>query len=144
MSASFQEVVAEHHTDSDAVLVANREPCISIAYDEQANVHGRSFTVATPDEVRELDLRDSWIMAVLLCPGDDTEALAAWALEQEIDPRRIVFYLHTDTDPRDALGAWEEAELPVHATWTIENWRQLHKHFGAAWNVRVYDDFRRT
>lgn len=142
MSASFQDVVAEHHTDSDAVLVATREPCISIAYDEQANVHGRSFTIATPGELADLELRDSWLMAVLLCPGDGTEALAHWVREEARDPRRIVFYFHTDTDPRSALGAWQAADLPVHATWTIDDWKQLHKHFGAAWNVRVYDDFR--
>lgn len=141
---SFRDVVAKHHTDSSAVLVANREPCISIALDEDANVHGRSFLHASPDDLDELELEDSWIMAVLLCAGDTTEHLANWSLEEDRDPRRVVFYVHTDTDPRAALEAWHEAGLPVHSTWTIENWRQLHKHFGAAWNVRVYDDFRQA
>lgn len=58
------------------------------------------------------------------------------------DPRRVLFYLHADTDPRQALVPWHEAGLPVHSTWTVETWRELHKHLGAAWNVRIYDDFR--
>lgn len=142
MTRSFRDVVADHHTDSDAVLLASREPCISIAYDEQANVHGRSFRIVTPDALEDLDLRDSWIMAVLLCPGDDTETVATWTIDHGRDPRRIIFYFHEETDPTAALGAWRKAQLPVHATWTIRDWKELHKHFGAAWNVQVYDDFR--
>lgn len=139
---SFRDVVAKHHPDSDAVLVASREPCISIAHDEEVNVRGRSFTIASPETLEDLTLRASWLMAVLLCPGDETGQIVHWVRDNDRDPRRIIFYLHTDTDPRATLEAWHEADLPVHSAWTIEDWKQLHKHFGAAWNVRVYDDFR--
>ncbi len=138
----FRDVVAAHHGDSDSVLVAAREPCISIAHDEDANVSGRSFRIITPDELNDLELRDSRIMAVLLCPGDRTERAADWAREHDRDPRRVLFYLHPDTDPRQALAPWHDAGLPVHSIWTVANWRELHKHLGAHWNNRVYDDFK--
>lgn len=138
----FHDVVAEHHGDSDAVLVADREPCITIAYDERENVTGRSFQIVAPDELDTLDLRATWIMAVLLCPGDDAEAVRAWVEEDDRDPRRVLFYLHTDTDAREALAPWHEAGLHVHSTWTVSSWKEFHKHFGAQWNVQVFDDFR--
>lgn len=143
MTASFRDVVTEHHTESDAILVAGRAPCISIAHDEQENLAGRSFRIVKPTDLEALEVPASWKMAVLLCPGDGTEPIADWVLEGDLDLRRIIFYLHVDTDPREALMAWHGAGLHVHATWTIEDWRQLHKHFGAAWNVQIYDDFRR-
>lgn len=139
---SFRDVVVEHHTDSDAILVAAREPCLSIAHDEKAHVSGRSFRVITPEGLDEIKPRPSWIMAVLLCPGDDAGPVTTWVQDGGRDPRRVLFYLHADTDPRHALDPWHEAGLPVHSTWTIETWRQLHKHLGTAWNVRIYDDFR--
>lgn len=139
---SFRDVVATHHRDSDAVLVAGREPCITIAHDEQANVGGRRFTVVGPDRLDALELGSSWIMAVLLCAGDRTDEVADWVRTNERDPRRVVFYIHAEADARDALDAWYAAGLPVHSMWTVETWRELHKHFGAAWNLRVFDDFR--
>lgn len=138
----FRDVVAAHHRDSDAVLVAAREPCISIAYDERENVAGRSFRLVEPGRLGELSLRPSWIMAVLLCPGDDAARIADWVRAENQDPRRILFYFVTGTDPRAALAPWRTAGLPVHSVWTVTNWADLHKHFGAAWNVRVFDDFR--
>lgn len=140
--ATFRDVVAAHHDDSDAVLVAAREPCITIAHAEDANVTGRSFTICRPDELADLELSDSWILAALLCPGDDAEPIARWIEAGDRDPRRVVFYLHEDADGREALTPWHDADLPVHATWTISSWKELHKHLGAAWNVRVHDDFK--
>lgn len=142
--SGFADVVRAHHGDSDGVLVAGREPCLSIAHDESTNVAGRSFQVVPPDELHELELRPSWAMAVLLCPGDGTGTVADWVRSTDRDPDRIVHYLHPDTDTRDALGAWHEAGLPIRSTWTVRDWRELHKHFGAHWNNVVHDDFRET
>lgn len=137
----FRDVVAKHHEDSDAVLVADREPCITIAHDERDNVTGRSFRIVAPNELDHLDLRLSWIAAVLLCPGNATEDVARWVRETDRDPRRVLFYLHPDTDAREALEAWHEEGLPIHSTWTVADWKELHKHLGQHWNVQVYDDF---
>lgn len=137
----FRDVVAAHHGDSDAVLVASREPCVTIAVDEAENVSGRSFQVVHPDGLPGLDLRDSWIAAVLLCPGDDAGPVAGWVEDGDRDPRRVLFYLHVDTDPRKALGPWAEAGLPVHSVWTVEDWTDLHTHLGSHWNNQVYQDF---
>lgn len=138
----FRDVVAAHHAESDAILVASREPCISIAYDERRAAKGRSFRVVDPGALGSLALRKSWRLAVLLCPGDDTELVAEWFLSGRRDARRVIFYLHPQTDARKALGAWWDADLPVVATWAVKDWKELHRHFGAAWNVRVFDDFR--
>lgn len=138
----FHDVVAEHHGDSQAFLLARSEPCITIAYDEKENVTGRSFSVVRPDELDDLEVASSWIMAVLLCPGDTSRSLAEWIQAHDRDPSRVLFYLHPDTDPIPALEPWEEAGLQVHSTWTVEDWKPLHKHFGQHWNVQIFDDFR--
>lgn len=138
----FRDLVAKHHKDSSAILVASREPCVAIAYDERVNAHGRAFQIVGPEELPSFQPPESWIMGVLLCPGDDTVGIASWADKHQIDGERIVFYIHRDTEYRAALKGWVEAGFSVHASWTIRSWRELHKHFGAAWNVRVFDDFR--
>lgn len=80
-------------------------------------------------------------MAALLCPGDHTMALRDWVLEHNHDLERIVFYLHARTEARKALKAWHDAGLPIHNTWVIRTWKELHKHFGNHWNNQVYQDF---
>lgn len=137
----FRDVVAAHHDESDAVLVASREPCISVAADEAENVPVRSFQVVEPDELGGLDLRATWIAAVLLCPGDDAGTVAAWIQEKNRDPERVLFYFHPDSDEREALSPWHKAGLPVRSVWTVEDWTDLHKHLGAHWNNQVFEDF---
>lgn len=139
---AFRDVVAAHHRDSDAVLVAAREPCVTIAEEERDHVSGRSFRVVTFEDLPGLKVRKSWIMAVLLCPGDDAGPVAAWVRSGGRDPRRVLFYLHPRTDARAALRPWHEAGLHAYAVWTVPNWKALHKHLGAHWNVRIYDDSR--
>lgn len=140
--AAFRDVVAAHHKESDAVLVAGREPCIGIARDERDKVSGRSFRVVAFADLPKLKVRKSWIMAVLLCAGDDAGAVAQWVMAGDRDPRRVIFYTHPATDLRAALAPWHAAGLHVHATWTVASWKALHKHLGAHWNVRIWDDFR--
>lgn len=140
--AAFRDVVAAHHRDSDAILVAGREPYITIAREERAKVRGRTFRVVRFDEVEGLTVRRSWAMAVLVCPGDDVAPVARWVLAGDRDPRRVVFYLHPRVDIHRALAPWHREGLQVHTMRRVTGWKQLHKHFGAHWNVRVWDDFR--
>lgn len=137
----FHDIVAKHHEGSDAVLVANREPCISIAEAEDENVTGRSFTISRPGELEGLDLGASWIMAALLCPEDTAKEVAEWIVSQDRAAHRVLFYLHPETDPQAALAPWAEAGLQIHNVWTVSTWRELHKHLGAHWNVQIFEDF---
>lgn len=139
---TFREIVAGHHRESEAVLLAGREPCITIAQDERRNVKGRRFRILNPEDLNAYIPRPSWLMAVLLCPGDDTMGLTTWAEGGGHAPERVIFYFHAETDAREALGAWHEAGKPIHSWWTIRDWKGLHRHFGEAWNVRIFDDFR--
>lgn len=138
----FSNVVRAHHKDSQGILVAEREPCISIAYDEKRNAAGRSFRIVPPDKLNDLTLKDSWCMGILLCPDDTTLKVARWFTEGGHEAHRVIFYLHHKTDARSALAAWHHAELSIHATWTIKSWRDLHKHFGNHWNNQVFLDHR--
>lgn len=54
----------------------------------------------------------------------------------------MLFYLHPRTDARASLQPWHEAGLHAYAVWTVSSWKALHKHLGAHWNVRIYEDFR--
>ncbi len=141
--STFRDVVVNHHRESDAVLIASHEPCITIANDERRKVAGRSFRVIRAEDLDAVTLQGSWILAVVLCPGDDLASLIRWVAEGDRDPRRILFYLHTTTDARAAFGEWHRAGLPIHSTWVVRDWVELHKHFGNAWNLRVFDDFRK-
>ncbi|MCA1814536.1 MAG: hypothetical protein LC624_11400 [Halobacteriales archaeon] len=140
--SDFRSVVRAHHGASEGILVAGREPCITIAQDERRSVRGRSFRIVAPEQLPLVGVGASWIMAVLLCPGDDAAPVARWVRGGGHDARRVLFYLHPDTDLRAALEPWARAGLVAGATWTVASWKQLHKHLGAHWNVRIFDDFR--
>lgn len=139
MKADFAAVVAENWRLTTGYLVVGREPCITIARDEQRHVRRRLILHAL-EEVDTLKPSGSWFMAAIVCLGDDLSDLSAWA--GQYDATRIHLYLHADAKT-EQLVPWRSAGLPLdRVDQGFTTWGSLHKVLGWDLNVRVYDDHR--
>lgn len=136
---AYAEVVRAHHEKTVGYLVASREPCIRIRDDEVASVR-RRLVPLSPEDVAELEPPDSWIMAVVLCPGDDASVIARW-LGKRRDPARVWFFAHPGVDLDAALAPLRAAGHALAQVDTVRSWRELHPLFGHALNDQVYADF---
>ncbi|MEA3190608.1 MAG: hypothetical protein QOD77_1190 [Thermoplasmata archaeon] len=133
------EIVRKHWRQAELCIVALQEPCIAIGNDELRNIE-RVIRVAGVDDLRRWTPRKSWFVAVMLCPGDQTEALGATVLELGLDPRRFHFYLHAAT-PVSSLAGWAALGLPLDAVdQDVSDWKELHKLLGVHFNIQIVDD----
>jgi hypothetical protein len=137
----LRDVIHPRRLETVWFLVAGQEPCVTFAAQDQLNQSGRTLVRLTQGEFAARALPASWAMAVVLCVGDGTAALAGWASRNKGLVPRVHFYLHRDCDPRKALRAWHDAGLPLASTWDVALWRDLSAHFGSRLNQQAHDDF---
>lgn len=138
--SGYHDVVKAYWRQTKGYVLASRQPCIRIRDDEVKHIN-RVLVAQHPDDLASLELPKSWIMAVLLCPGDSTADLAAWARKHRIQPGRVWFFLHPDTDP-EALRPWRDVGFRTDQVAFTSTWEDLHPLFGLALNDQVYADFR--
>lgn len=138
----WARVVRDNWHRTTAYLLASTRPCIEIRDDELDAVRDRRVLVGVgPKDLEDWSPSGSWMLAVILCPGDSTEHLAAWAKEHRIDETRVHFYLHPDT-PWDVLKPWDDAGFPTdRVDDDVDSWKRLHRLFGLALNDRVAKDW---
>lgn len=137
------KIASKNWGKSDLLVYAQREPCIKVQRDELANIN-RVVVALGPGQLRNFRPRHSWMAAILICKGDNTEELADIVQDGGHDPARFHFYLHKDAD-RSALKAWAAAGLPLdRVDEGIKDWKSLHKLLGIDFNVQVVDDAVRT
>ena len=138
-------LVREHWHEAEAFLVAQRPPCIEIRDDEVRHID-RLLIGGRPDDLRAWKRPASWFIAVLVCDGDDTEALTAFVRDEGMDARRVHFYLH-EAASGSALAAWRDAGLPLDRVddrvdgRPIRDWKDLHRLLGLHLNVQIVADF---
>lgn len=138
--SGYHDVVKAHWRQTKGYVLAGRQPCIQIRDDEVKRIN-RVLVATHPDDLASLKLPKSWVMAVLLCPGDTTNDLAAWARQHRIQTSRVWFFLHPRTDP-EALRPWRDAGYRTDQADVVATWKDLHPLFGLALNDQVYSDFQ--
>lgn len=139
--ANWYEVVRRHWRRTKGFLLASREPCVTIRDQELRAVLGRSLATRNPEDLAKWTPPESWILGVILCPGDRIDEVVAWLHRHKADPGRIWFYLHPATPP-ETLRPWVEAGFETDQAATVSSWRELHKLYGLALNDRVYADWK--
>ena len=140
----FVSTVRAHAFDLTGWVVASSGECLVLQRQEVATIH-RALVA-----VHERDLRAgarppgrSWLVGVLVCPGDALETLASWAGElAEEDVRRVRLYFLPGADPVKALSAWYAAGLPDPYTADVDDWPGFHRRFGLDLNQQIYLDHR--
>lgn len=137
----WYEVVREHWRETTAFLLAESDPCIEIRDAELEAIEGnRVLRGGSFADLEAWEPPASWMLAVLLCPGDSTQRLASWAAKHAIEAERVHFYLHPDTS-WEALRGWHEAGLPTdRVDDDIDSWERLHRLFGLALSERIVRD----
>jgi hypothetical protein len=136
----YAEVVRAHHAKTTAYLLAAKPACASIRAEELLRVRRRLEAIG-PEDLERLKPGKSWLLAVLLCPGDDTEALAGWAGRLPAAERdRVRFYYRRGTDLQAALRAWRDAGLGPPLAAEVRDFASFHKLFGKHLNDRVWVD----
>lgn len=138
----YAEVVRAHHRKTTGYLLATQPGCRAIRTEEVRRVRRRLLSIET-GELTGLAPTGSWLLAVLLCPGDDTRDVARWARRPPPpDRERIRFYYHPRVDLQRALGAWVEAGLGSPLAAEVRDFASSHKAFGKHLNDRVWLDYR--
>lgn len=139
---SWHEAVRRNWRRTTAFLLASTQPCITIRDEELQAIRAHRVLVGVgPDDLAGWEPGASWMLAVVLCPGDSTDALAAWARRHRIDASRVHFYLHPDA-PLKVLNGWAEGGFPTDRVDTdVDSWQRLHKLFGLALSDRIVLDW---
>lgn len=137
-----RDVIHPHRFETVGFLWAARAPCTRIVAEEVARV--RRTLVALPAGGLPPDpLPASWLLAVVVCEGDDLEAVAAWVKRRSArDRERVVLYFHPHADRVAALAPWYAAGLDDPVVGLAHDFKTFHKAFGARLNLQTYDDFR--
>lgn len=138
----LKSVIEPHLGECVAIFVANTQPCLDMSHAPPAS-GGRRTVRTTFDDLEDLELPASFAFAVILCPGDSTELLAQYAITHDIPADRFHFYHTFSTNAVTALIPFREAGLEPYSVHEITGWGQLNKHFGAAWNNLIHDQFCR-
>lgn len=141
-------IVRENWHRAQAFILAQREPCIGIRDEELRSISdNRLLAGGLPQDLDGWERPESWFIAVVVCPGDDTVAIARHVVANRLEPRRVHFYLHADASP-SALVAWRDAGLPLDRVnertqdgRPITDWASLHKLLGLHFNLQILEDF---
>lgn len=136
----WTRVVAANARSTLAFIVSGRNPnCLKMALDEVDHIN-RWMKQCLLDSL-PAELPESWFMAVIVCPGDDLEHLAAWMTKHGGD--RVRFYLHRDASPRQLAPVKNAGHGLRHVRpERYTAYGQLHKRLGWDLSDQIYEDFR--
>lgn len=122
-------------------LLASREPCLQIRDRELMAVRGRALASRDVADLARWQPPDSWLLAVIVCPGDSIDPIVEWTKRHRADPTRVRFFLHPAASP-SVLKSWQAAGYPTDRVDIVADWKELHKLFGLALNDRAYADWK--
>src|SRR5437867_950095 len=127
--SDFVATVRANHRRMRGLLWGRTGACVAVAREEVRRIRRNLVMLdSSPETPRS---RRWWLLAVLLCPGETTEAIAAWARSvKDLDFERIRFFLHTGADPVAGLAAWHAAGLPDPVTADFSTFGDFHRQFG--------------
>jgi hypothetical protein len=130
-----------HLKQTTGLVLASRGECIPIQRREIETIRNRTFRAVHLEDLTALKLPASWLLGALLCPGDETGTLAAWARRlSEPERSRLRFYAYAGTDLVEAMSDWVDADLGAVQLVEVSSWEEFHQRFGADHAIRVYQD----
>lgn len=138
------DVVRRHRFDTTGFLVAAQPNCLAIARLESQRVTGRRLKLLEAGSLpSEDDLPRSWVVAVLLCPGDTTELVADWTKRLPMGLRgRVWFYEAPGIDVVRAYDGWKQAGLGNPLADPFTDFLEFNRLFANDLNEQIYQDHR--
>lgn len=147
----YRAVIRAHMRDTMGYLFAKTGRCIDLQSWEldalkpksSTQKTGRTIVALDSKTMATLDVRGSWVLGVLLCPGDDTQEVATWAARKKLPSTdRIRFYGIGKIDVAAAFAAWYEAGFGDPDFMAIEGKpERLNHFFGQCLNDQTAQDF---
>lgn len=138
--SDYAAIVRAHHAATTGYVAAQGEDCLSIRDEEIARIRRKLEPLAL-DQLAKVDTGGSWLLGVILCPGDDVTPLARWvARSPQAVRRRVRLYAHPDVDLVDALAPWYAADLDDPRVHIVSDFATFHRRFGNDLNDQVYED----
>ncbi len=137
--ADYRAVVHPARLKTRVFVVAGTPPCIQLR-DEAARPSGRDFHTSLLGDLDSLTLPERWVMAVVLCPGDDTLTLVKWLGARRADPARVLLVFHPGTSEPAALAPWYAAGFDDPVAVAAATLRQLARPLGQFVNDWIYAD----
>lgn len=137
-----RDVIHPHRLDTVGYLLATSGPCLRIVADEVRHVK-RTLSALAPGSTPPSSRPKSWVLAILVCPGDTLQGIAPWVRGLAArDRERVYLYFHPETDIVAALAPWYASGLDDPITSLAHDFKSFHKSFGARMNLQTYLDFR--
>lgn len=137
--ARYADVVRRHQGRTRGYLLAFQVECRDIVDQEVLRIR-RTLRAIEPGGLDGI-ARGSWVLGVLLCPGDDLGALVPWARGlSAADRDRILLYHRPRTDIEEALRGWAAAGMDGPVVTPVRDFATFHKVFGKHFNDRVWLD----
>lgn len=135
------EIIRAHRLHTTCYVLAETGACLNLKAEEVRRVTGRRLLPITGASLPRR-LPRSWILAVVLCPGDLTGTLASWALRlTPADLDRILFYEAQQLPDLDATyRGWVEARLPDPNRFPVDDLAHLTRLIGLDLNRRILRD----
>ncbi len=135
----FGTVVGQHWASSIAYLQASRQPCIKIRDDEVGKIgDNRNLVAIGPGDLDQIDRSRTWVLGVILCPGDNASEVTSWVRKHRVNPGHVWFFLHSNTDMA-ALQPWADAGYPTNQVDFVADWAELHPVLGLYLSDYIYE-----
>lgn len=141
--ADYRDVVHAGRLDTRVFLLAGELPCIRLR-DEAARPEGRDYRTADLGGLEDVEPPQRFLVAAILCPGEDTEILVAWMRRRGVDAGRVFLVLHPETDAVAALAPWYEAGHADPVFVEADRWSGFAKDLGRFVNDWIYADAKGT
>lgn len=131
---SYAQGVRDGLARAQAYVLAGPESCLGPRPTDEG-----AARMVLPAHLARLEPVGSWLLAVVLCPGETAHAVTDWARGRKGADERVWFFLHPKT-PLEALRPWVAAGHRTHQVETVSSWAQLGASFATAMRDRAYAD----
>lgn len=140
---SFEEIqqIRKHRLETTGYVVLRPGNCFGLKPQDFTKVAGRRLVPLGADQPPVHPLPRSWVLVVLVCPGDDLTGLATWGAKlTRADLHRVWFYELRGQDARASYKPWVAAGLPYPPREQVDDVREFNHLFANELNIRILLD----
>lgn len=139
LDPAAKEIIRRHWRATTASVLASEPPCLGLR-DQAVLPKGRRCDAKEMRDLAALRPGKSWVMAIILCPGDNLQQVAAWAVRHRADGDRFILFHVAGVDLRQALAPWRKAGFGLPLLVEVETWLDMAGVLGSHINNVILRD----
>lgn len=140
LDSTAKEIVRRHWRETTAYVLASEPPCLGLR-DQTVLPKGRRYDAKALRDLATLRPGKSWVMAIILCPGDTLQQAADWAVKHRADGERFILFHIRGVDLRGALAPWRDAGYGLPLLVEVETWLDMAGVLGQHINNVILRDY---